>query len=468
MTGYADGASLQPHIVLNIISALSSMHYTLSTSVPLQPSTAGRDILLFASQPDTGVAATDAFRPKTPRPQSPQSTRSESPVLVQRTASLPPPVEDVNNPRSVDPERRVLPWTSTVVSAQDRSATAAQRAPDSPDRALLQPRSQSEMRHRDASIDSSRPLLQSSSVQSSPRHRNVLLKKNSIRNRTSSSESRQPSVRAHSRQASDVGAAGIVPGQLPANQNGNNDRDTWTMIDPPANVGRLGVTMFSNVDAEQQALAVSDHQTIPAPQITSVGLQPQPHQAFDQQSVSGESVYETPSADVLMNTPPPRPNQEFTSSSLPLGKPMTSGDASVVSSIPAHLQLKTPRSPNRVNHAESVDIGIPSVHGSVGYLPSMVSANPSMIAPEPMPTGHDRSASEALDRLMGRGGGPQAIDGAKQGGGAGVGDRKGKGKEGSKGVWDEDKGAWVDLPAAQGNGNGSGAPGSSRTRVSMG
>lgn len=436
----------------------------LSTSVSLQPSAAGRDILIFASQPDTGVPATDASRPKAPRPSSPQSSRSESPVLVQRTASLPPPVEDVNDPRTVDPERRVLPWTSTVMSDQP---TAEQRAvPDSPTRAeaLPQPRSQSELRDRGPSVDSARPLLQSSSVQSSPRPRNVLLKKNSIRNRTSSSESRQHSVRAHSRQASDAGAGAIaVPPAQSAAPAAGNDRDTWAMIDPPTHVGHMGVTMHSNVDTEQQALAATTHQTIPAPQITSIGAPPlPPRQASDQQSISGESVYETPAADVLLNPPPPRPHQEFTSSNLPLGKPMERSDASVVSSIPAHLHLKAPRSPNRVNH-ENVDIGIPSVYGSVGYLPSMVSQNPSMVAGEPIASGHDRSTSEALDVLMGQGGQADGLVSVVE-------DRKGKGKEGSRRVWDEDRGAWVDLPAVQGNVNGSGSdrPGSTRTRVSLG
>jgi hypothetical protein len=51
------------------------------------------------------------------------------------------------------------------------------------------------------------------------------------------------------------------------------------------------------------------------------------------------------------------------------------------------------------------------------------------------------------------------------------GDRKGKSKEGSKRVWDEDKGVWLDGPIGQstvnGNGNGPDGPGSARTRVSM-
>lgn len=217
------------------------------------------------------MGATDAFRPKDPAPLSPRSDRSESPVLVHRTDSLPPPVEDLHNPRQVDPERRVLPWSSTVVSDRPATANDNHQVPISPTHSTLQPRSQSEMRHRDASLDSGRPLLQDSSVQSSPRHRNVLLKKNSIRQRTSSSDSQRRSLQPRSRQVSDTGRSG--PSLPRGGVETDSERESWTMVDPPSNVGRLGMTMYSNVDTEQQALAVRDHQTIPAPQITSVGAQ---------------------------------------------------------------------------------------------------------------------------------------------------------------------------------------------------
>lgn len=157
---------------------------------------------------------------------------------------------------------------------------------------------------------------------------------------------------------------------------------------------------------------------------------------------------------MLLNPPPPRPHDEFTSSALPLGKPMHTGDASVVSSIPAHLQLRAPRSPNRVHTAEQVDIGIPSVYGSVGYLPSMMSHNPSVVSPDPdtREAGHDRTNSEVLDLLVGH-----AAD--HHDAGTVAEDRKGKGKEVTTNT---------DAGALPGNGNGTDGPGSARTRVSMG
>lgn len=560
--------SLQPHIVLNIISGLSSQHYTFSTSIPLQSVTAGRDILLFASQPDTGVVATDAFQPKPPgRSTSRQSDRSESPVLVHRTSSFPAPPQDSNpgNPREVDPERRVLPRTSTIMSGRAGAVDTptkghqrqpSDRGPGSPTKtqaSLLNPRSHSEMRNRapdrdrdrdrdgDTSIDSNRPLLQAStaSAQSSPRHRNVLLKKTSLRQRTSSAGSKQQSLAPRSRQVSDVavttanGAFSTDTQQQQPRGTVRSDRDSWTMVDAPPNVGRMGVTMYT--DRDDQPIGKSDHQSIPAPQITSIGhgngpsppfrplplplsgggtgggydYTPEPRggRSSDQHSGSDESIYETPAADFShphshsKNPPsPPAPNQEFTSSSLPLGQPMTSTTTgSVLSIIPAHLQLRTPKSPNRVQGAEQVDIGVPSVYGSVGYLPSMVSHNPtpSMIMPEPHPgpagypaiptrgeedgpgQGHSRSPSEALDFLMGH---TSATGNGVRDEGSELPreDKKGKGKEGSKRVWDEAKGVWVDANeplvgqgSGQVNGNGGGGggadgPGSARTRVTMG
>lgn len=419
--------------------------------------------------------------------------------------------------------------------------------------ALLNPRSQSEMRnrapdrdqdrYRDASIDSSRPLLQNSSTSahSSPRHRNVLLKKTSLRQRTSSADSKQHSLAPRSRQVSDIAihtSNGAVNTDTPPQQQrgtDKGDKDSWTMIDAPPNVGRMGVTMYT--DHDDQPIGKSEHQSIPAPQITSIGQgqgngpsprpsplplplsspagggydytpEPRGGRSSDQHSASDESIYETPAADFSHPhtnpqthsqnpPPPPPPHQEFTSSSLPLGQPMTSTTTgSVLSIMPAHLQLRTPRSPNRVQGAEVVDIGVPSVYGSVGYLPSMVSHNPtpSMFMPEPHPgpegypavsgqsqaqeqgrgngieQGHSQSRSEALDFLMGHTSGNGLRDDDP---GLPREDKKGKGKEGSKRVWDENRGVWVDesllgqgvVPA---NGGGADGPGSARTRVTMG
>jgi hypothetical protein len=399
--------SLQPHVVINIVSALSSLHYSLSSSIPLQPTSAGRDILLFASQPDTGVAAQDAFKPK---PQitgatSPRTDRSESPVMVHRTSSFPQAADDLNlvNPRAVDPERRVLPWTSTVArKTPDRSSPEHPRGvtPVSIRPPTLPP---NQGHRRGTSIDSSQPLLpQASSVQSSPRPRNVLLKKTSLRRKTSNSSKHQ-SLPARSRQVSEVGLGENIRRE----HEGRTTRDTsdpgsWFMVDQPARVGHLGLTTYTDPQFQDPHAQVADHgpNVNPEPPITVHPTESQ-RQVSDGHTSSGESGHET--AEALLNSTaprspprlPPRPQGQHQQPHspprdlplpLPLGEPIGREDASQVSFVPAYLPLQSPRSPNRVNQPEQVDIGIPSVHGSLGYIPSMMSQAPSAISHDPMPT----------------------------------------------------------------------------------
>ena len=156
--------------------------------------------------------------------------------------------------------------------------------------------------------------------------------------------------------------------------------------------------------------------------------------------------------------------------SLPLGRPINHDDTSAVSSIPTLLPLKSPRSPNRVNQAERVDIGIPSVHGSLGYMPSMMSFAPSQVSHNPMPTAHDDTIIG-----IGRDFDPAAVNVQEQyddtlshmpGGLApALEDRKGKGKEGARRVWDEDRGVWVE--GITPHSVGPDGPGSARTRISL-
>jgi len=140
---------------------------------------------------------------------------------------------------------------------------------------------------------------------------------------------------------------------------------------------------------------------------------------------------------------------------------MTTDDNSAVSSIPTHLPLKTPRSPNRVNQ-ERVDIGIPSVHGSLGYIPSMMSFAPSQVSHDPMPTNSKPQIEAAVN-------GEEKYDDAlsHMPGGLGLAteDRKGKGKEGARRVWDEDRGVWVEMVTP--HSIGPDGPGSARTRISL-
>jgi hypothetical protein len=502
--------------VLNIISALSSLHYTLAASIPLQPISAGRDILLFASQPDTGVAAKDAYKPKVQSTSPIGSDGTESPVLVQRTSSFPVPTDPPSreDPRTVDPERRVLPWTSTV-HGQDTEQPLSERPNVTSSRS---PSAQAKIQQhrRNASLNSSQPVVkpQSSSVQSSPRPRNVLLKKTSLRREVSNSSPSQAQSQApkapRSRRASDS-TAGVntrrdEPGRRHITADGGRnstqaggDVGSWMMVDPPAKVGHMGLTMYTDPSSERQTTVDQDirqqgpeHHHIPAPQITALVAEGRSSQ--DGHS-SGESIYETPSANLLPKTSgnrelprlPPRPQQPYiapvpqyqhqsqqlntTTLPLPLGSPIAGDEVSQVSSIPAYLPLKQPQSPNRVNQAERVDIGIPSVHGSLGYMPSMMSFAPSTHDPMPPANDHDHSRHHTNgterrgdfdpndqerydDSLSHMPGGLNAGE-----------DRKGKGKEGARRVWDEERGVWVEgITPKSVRPDG---PGSARTRVSI-
>jgi hypothetical protein len=138
--------------------------------------------------------------------------------------------------------------------------------------------------------------------------------------------------------------------------------------------------------------------------------------------------------------------QQLDSTNIPLGNPMTSDDNSAVSSIPTYLPLKSPRSPNRVNQ-ERVDIGIPSVHGSLGYIPSMMSFAPSQVSHDPMPTNSNQQNENGTQRdidlaaVNGEEKYDDALSHMPGGLGLATEDRKRKGKEGARRVWDEDRGS---------------------------
>jgi len=518
-------------VVLNIISALSSLHYTLTASIPLLPISAGRDILIFASQPDTGVAAKDAYVPKVRAP-STGTDGTESPVLVQRTSSFPVPVE-TDDPRNVDREKRKLPWTSTVHASgngHNRSTSVDQGS--TPSRAPSTQPQQAQHR-RNFSLDST-PVVkpQSSSAQSSPRPRNLLLKKTSLRRQGSNSSTANPknqSLPPRSRRTSDAtntkrdepgrrGPVGTLEGL------GGSNTESWLVVDPPQKVGHMGLTMYTepatgrDVTPPRETAPLHVRHRIPAPQITALA----PEHSHDNHEnergyESGGSVYETPSANFSPPRLPPRPpqlqeqllaehqeqlrengqeqqerlrenqiqqsqqqemqrqavdnaQQQLNITNMPLGKPMTTDDNSAVSSIPTHLPLKTPRSPNRVNQ-KRVDIGIPSVHGSLGYIPSMMSFAPSQVSHDPMPTNSNPPIENGTQRDFD----PRAVNGEEQyddalshmPGGLGLAkeDRKGKGKEGARRVWDEDRGVWVEMVTP--HSIGTDGPGSARTRISL-
>jgi len=528
--------SLQPHVVLNIISALSSLHYTLTASVPLLPISAGRDILIFASQPDTGVAAKDAYVPKARTP-STGTDGTESPVLIQRTSSFPIPV-DKDDPRDVDPEKRKLPWTSTVHTAgngHNRSTSVDQSS--TPSRApSTQP--QPHQHRRNISLDST-PVVkpQSSSVQSSPRPRNLLLKKTSLRRQGSNSSTINPknqSLPPRSRRTSDAAntrrdepGRRVPVGTLDGTGLGDTNAESWLVVDPPQKVGHRGLSMHTDpatgreITPPRETAPLQVQHRIPAPQITSLApeIRPDDNHESERGFGTGGPSYEPPSANISPPRLPPRPPQlqeqllaqqqeqlmvreqvqqaqlrdyhfqeaqqqdeqrqlsvndaqrPLNTANIPLGRPITTDETSAVSSIPTYLPLKTPRSPNRVNQAERVDIGIPSVHGSLGYIPSMMSFDPSHVSHNPVPT----DSHTQYDDGRGRDFDPAVVSGEERyddalshmPGGLGLAteSRKGKGKEGARRVWDEDRGVWVEMVTP--HSIGPDGPGSARTKISL-
>ncbi|OCF32226.1 hypothetical protein I316_06140 [Kwoniella heveanensis BCC8398] len=304
--------NLHPNLLIAIINNITALHFQLAASMPLLPIVKGRDILIFQSLPASGLSVRDTFVPRPPN-QAPSVAGTESPVLVSPAASL--PAHEVleaqahgnitnHDPREVNPDNRKLPWASILTDRNQR--TNDTRAP-SPSKASQPPSSAARLeklgstsRRRTPSQESRKPLLgggggmpaaPSASANSTPRHKNVLLKKNSLSRRRSVSGnnvSRNPSEDGHGRHSSQghhnstagpiatAGDAGIpmvgfsetrqpiddgsvhsrptsqVFGQCEDHRHFiitnpdkvTRDNDEWSFIDPPPNVGKLGVTMF--------------------------------------------------------------------------------------------------------------------------------------------------------------------------------------------------------------------------------
>lgn len=382
---------------------------------------------------------------------------------------------------------------------------------------------------------------QSSSVQSSPRPRNLLLKKTSLRRQGSNSSTvnaKNQSQPPRSRRTSDAAntrreepGRRIPVGTLDgAGLGDSSNAESWLVVDPPQKVGHLGLTMYTDgreitPEREMGTAPLRVQHRVPAPQITALAPAFDSHDNHNHENEhgyeSGGSVYENATANPSPPRLPVRPpqlqeqllqqhqeqmrdhhrdqeqdrlreyqiqqmqqqqeqlhqldlqnaQQQLSTTHIPLGKPMSTDDTSAVSSIPTYLPLKTPRSPNRVNQAERVDIGIPSVHGSLGYIPSMMSFAPSQNSHDPMPT---TSQQQSVYQNGGeRDFDPAAVNGEERyddalshmPGGLAPEDRKGKGKEGARRVWDEDRGVWVE--GATPHSIGPDGPGSARTRISL-
>ncbi|RSH91725.1 hypothetical protein EHS25_009094 [Saitozyma podzolica] len=264
--------NLHPSLLLSILSTLSSQHFQLALSLPLLPATPGRDILIFSSFPSGGLSYRDnyAFHPSALTSVSAES-RSESPVLVSPLAASPAPGTGTDSPTRSNtntnpspypnigthlvqnetttrsPRGRRLPWASTLLGSS--AAPTPQNTLDVPPENTAGPAFPSDdgglltthaARVRMASDDSRNPLLDSGGGSGSPRQRNLLLKKSSLRKRTGT-EAPAPRSRRHSEDnlGADTSTRADRPrgGLLDLTPEPNADRaEEWSMVHmPPTN-----------------------------------------------------------------------------------------------------------------------------------------------------------------------------------------------------------------------------------------
>ncbi|KAK6909474.1 hypothetical protein I203_103493 [Kwoniella mangroviensis CBS 8507] len=544
--------SLHPNLVIAIINNITNLHFELAASILLLPIAKGRDVFIFSSLPSSGLSVVDSYVPK-----APSIAGTESPVLVSPMASV--PVQDLpDDPREIDPDNRQLPWTSVVNNqARPPSPVKSSRPPPSSTGNM----SNDNSRKRTASRESSKPLLAapSASANSTPKHKNVLLKQNSLQRRRSSSangnHSQPPSAIGHGNGNDRHSVDGrhstqdtYQPSQDDSRQfkvmNPDDASERWSFIDPPPNVGKLGVTMFDTTGGHV-------HQYLP-PQTAG-----RTSGEDDSRDKHNSSIYaDAPTKPVrlipIQNDQPTRhvnrgilestsPESELgfgendTQSDLnhanPITKPLALGqpidrdyreddhggnDGMMIGKMP----LKDSDSPERRGRQNIVDLGsaIQSVHGSVGYLQSMISgisghhgkrlsvdldnvqqqqqqatqgSKASNAVPKPEiviinPSSHNHSSGKSCQdhtppplpsrphpdhipestlpistsptRTQ-----PTEEEVARQRNKYLEWERKGKVKNGMRRIWDEDENSWRDIPISHGEGVGSG-----RTKVTLG
>ncbi|WWC91591.1 uncharacterized protein L201_006537 [Kwoniella dendrophila CBS 6074] len=223
--------NLHPNLLISIINNTTNLHFQLAASIPLLPIIKGRDVLIFSSLPSSGLSVVDSYIPK-----DPSSIRSESPVLVAPAASL-PPQEVLEDPREVDPGNRQLPWTSVV--ANNKSVPASPSKPSNPPPVAAILGKRDSQRKRTASRESSKPLLAAPSASydptSTPKQKNVLVKKNSLQRRRSTSADGSHS-RQHSESGGRISAQGVrarqsidgtISSQNYNNSNSNNNKPIY-------------------------------------------------------------------------------------------------------------------------------------------------------------------------------------------------------------------------------------------------
>jgi hypothetical protein len=487
--------SLHPQLLLSIITALSTQHFALAASLPLQPTSAGRDVLIFSSLPASGVTWKDNYALH-PEALGHASARSESPVLVSPLAASPVPDGLLDGQRGgflpvpTRGQGRTVPWASTIIDTPTPQNTMDPRAgaPDGVEfcnpadvGGMGAAASSAQERKRNPSTESGQPLIFPPTATSSPRKQNILLKKSSVRRSVSGGTSlRQGALPESSAAAAALGTSGrkdnsndVETVEL-AGEGGQDTQGSqgagapereWSLVDAPPHVGHLGMTIY-------------DPSSMQTPKSTNKATVPQPlaERPADMQI----SATTSPSRDIVaipIPVPPPRPSiypreqpvrishegprrsfdasdsgasvyedapYQDSSSGAPalglgsLGGPLLLPLAQHDSPTPGHAggnaeqggvaPLRSPKSPSR-GRAEVVDvgsgIGVHSVAGSVGYLPSTTTRGEGYTPPETQPVEGLRGPSGSA------GPGPQR-------------DGEGDGRERRK-IWDEHTGRWTEV-----------------------
>ncbi|WWD03590.1 hypothetical protein V865_001644 [Kwoniella europaea PYCC6329] len=384
--------NLHPNLLIAIINNITNLHFGLVASIPLLPIARGRDVLIFSSLPSSGLSVVDSYVPK-----APSIAGTESPVLVSPMASV-PAQDPLDDPREVDPDHRQLPWTS-VVNDQTTPPSPVKRrgrqAGNHPNQLLAAP---------------------SASANSTPKHKNVLLKKNSLQRRRSTSangsHSRPPSAIGHGKERYPIDGRHSAQGtyQPPEEHNRHfkvmNPDDTserWSFIDPPPNIGRLGVTMFdrtgghthhylppqgtgrtSGEDPSRETHNSSIYADAPTEPVRLIPIKNDQPAVLPTRQVS-KGILESTSPESELGFGEHDTQSELNHAN-PITKPLALGqpidrdyrgddhdgdEAMLIGKMP----LKDSDSPERRGRQNIVDLGsaIQSVHGSVGYLQSMIS-----------------------------------------------------------------------------------------------
>lgn len=305
-------------MLLKLLTSITDLHYEFVGSIPLLPLSAGRDVLFFSSQPGSGLSIDDSFRPSHP---AAGNSRPISMIMVDKSESMldlsqtpqtaaASPAQHANT-RNVDQHRGGL--EPIGIAAQRDTGVALPLLPPA---------------HHSAPVEPIGPVAGGDSP-SSPRTRNLLVKKNSVR-RPGSSASRKAPPPAEPQSKLPPSA---IPGPRQADYRPEAD-ERWTLINPPPDITVDGPTAGSTDRAST------------ADSASSVYVDADP---VDEPAHTSDSVPLLPPADEIM---------------------LTGHEAS------QPVRMGSPRRRAQVTSVGN-GIGVSSIRGSIGVTQSTVSPNPA-------------------------------------------------------------------------------------------